>query len=93
MKNILITGGVGGIGSSISKKFLEAGFEVYSLDLTTKDFGKNFHNIICDVTSIEELNKVKASLSGIDVILTKRYDTITKMVEVVKGYAKYEKDI
>ena len=32
MKNILITGGVGGIGSSISKKFLEAGSDVYSLD-------------------------------------------------------------
>ena len=65
MKNILITGGVGGIGSSISKKFLEAGFEVYSLDLTTKDFGEHFHNIICDVTSIEELAKVKESLAGV----------------------------
>ena len=65
MKNILITGGVGGIGSSISKKFLEAGFEVYSLDLCSKDLGDNFHNIVCDVTSIDELAKVKETLSHV----------------------------
>ena len=65
MKNILITGGAGGIGSSISKKFLEAGFEVYSLDLVEKDLGKHFHNIVCDVTSIEELAKVKESLADV----------------------------
>lgn len=33
------------------------------------------------------------SLSGIEVALTKRYDMLTKMMDVAKGYAKHEKDI
>ncbi len=37
--------------------------------------------------------KVDESLSGIDVALAKRYDVLTKMVEVVKGYAKHEKEV
>jgi len=37
--------------------------------------------------------KVNESLAGIDVALTKRYDVLTKMVEVVKGYAKHEKEV
>lgn len=36
--------------------------------------------------------KIDESLSGIDVALTKRYDVLTKMVEVVKSYAKHEKE-
>ncbi len=36
--------------------------------------------------------KVDESISGIDVALTKRYDVLTKMIEVVKGYAKHEKE-
>jgi len=31
--------------------------------------------------------------SGIDVALTKRYDTLTKMLDVVKGYAKHETEL
>ena len=43
---------------------------------------------------IKTLNiKIDESLSGIDVALTKRYDVITQMVEVVKGYAKHEKEV
>lgn len=37
--------------------------------------------------------KVTESLSGIEVALTKRYDMLTKMMDVAKGYAKNEKDI
>ena len=37
--------------------------------------------------------KVDEALSGIDVALAKRYDTITKMVEIVKGYSKHEKEV
>ena len=36
--------------------------------------------------------KVQESESGIDVALTKRFDVLTKMIEVVKGYAKHEKE-
>lgn len=37
--------------------------------------------------------KVQEGLSGIDVALTKRYDTLTKLLDVVKGYQKHEKEI
>ncbi len=37
--------------------------------------------------------KVNEGLSGIDVALTKRYDVLTKMLDVVKGYQQHEKDI
>lgn len=36
--------------------------------------------------------KVDESDSGIDVALTKRYDVLTKMVEVVKEYVKHERE-
>lgn len=38
------------------------------------------------------LIKIKEADSGIDVALSKRYNILTKMVEVVKGYSKYEKE-
>ncbi len=38
------------------------------------------------------LVKIKEADSGIDVALTKRYDVLTKMIDVVKGYAKHEKE-
>lgn len=34
--------------------------------------------------------KLDESESGIDVALTKRYDVLTKMLDAVKGYQKYE---
>ena len=36
------------------------------------------------------LVKVREADSGIDVALTKRFDTLTKLVDVVKAYAKHE---
>jgi len=37
--------------------------------------------------------KVEEADAGIDVSLTKRYDVLTSLVEVVKGYANYEKEV
>lgn len=34
--------------------------------------------------------KVSEALSGIDIALTKRYDVLTKMLDVVKGYKTHE---
>ncbi len=65
MKNILITGGAGGIGSAIAKNFISQGFKVYSLDLITKDLGESFVNVKCDVTSYKDLNRAKKKLNGI----------------------------
>lgn len=36
------------------------------------------------------LIKITEAASGIDVALTKRYDTLTKLIDVVKAYAKHE---
>lgn len=36
--------------------------------------------------------KIDEADSGIDVALTKRYDVLTKMIAVCKGYAKHEKE-
>lgn len=46
------------------------------------------------ISTMNRLRKIDVkcdeALSGIDVALTKRYDTLTKMLEVTKGYAKHE---
>lgn len=53
--------------------------------------------IICTIISISnKFNrysiKIEEADSGIDIALTKRYDVLTKMMEVVKKYTQYEKD-
>ena len=37
--------------------------------------------------------KIDEARSGIEVALTKRYDMLTKLLDVAKGYAKHEKEI
>lgn len=37
--------------------------------------------------------KISEADSGIDVALTKRYDTLSKLVDVVKGYTKHESEL
>lgn len=37
--------------------------------------------------------KIRESDSGIDVALAKRYDTLTKMLDVAKAYAKHEAEV
>jgi LemA protein len=37
--------------------------------------------------------KIDEADSGIDVALTKRYDTLTKLMDVVRAYAKHEQDV
>ena len=52
--------------------------------------------VIWYISTSNKLNrsivKIDETLSGIDVALTKRYDVLTKMIEVVKSYAKHEKE-
>lgn len=38
------------------------------------------------------LVKIDEANSGIDIALTKRYDVLTKMMDVVKAYSKHEKE-
>jgi len=39
------------------------------------------------------LVKIREADSGIDVALTKRFDTLTKLMDVVKAYAKHETEL
>lgn len=42
---------------------------------------------------VREKNQIQNAFSSVDVILKKRYDLIPNLVEVVKGYAKHEKEV
>ena len=42
---------------------------------------------------VSKRNKIKQAASGIDVYLTQRFDLIPNLVECVKGYMTYEKEI
>lgn len=48
------------------------------------------------ISTINKINKalikINEANSGIDVALTKRYDVLTKMIDVVKAYTKHEKE-
>lgn len=52
--------------------------------------------VIWYISTSNKLNrcivKIEEADSGIDVALTKRYDVLTKMMDVVKAYAKHEKE-
>lgn len=51
-------------------------------------------NYINTLNSLKKLSlKVDEALSGIDVALSKRYNVLSKMMETVKGYTKYEKEV
>lgn len=52
--------------------------------------------VIWYISTSNKLNryiiKIEEANSGIDVALTKRYDVLTKMIDVVKSYAQHEKE-
>ena len=74
-KNVLITGGAGGIGSEIVKRFIEGGFFVHVIDIDTKGakellttFGKDNINVInVDVTDESALKNYVLSLKDFSI--------------------------
>ncbi len=70
MKNVLITGGAGGIGREIVKKFINNGYFVYVVDNDNKSMQKlielfgnsKFEAVNLDVTDIEAIIKYRDSL-------------------------------
>ena len=60
MKNILITGSAGGIGSAISELYLKEGYAVIGLDVQESHIiNKNYHHINCDISNQDDLNKLQ----------------------------------
>lgn len=70
MKKILITGGLGLIGSSIAKKIIRDGYEVIIIDNKSTNITSKIESaeiIEADVTNYEQLKQIK--LKNIDTIL------------------------
>ena len=69
MKNFLITGGDGFIGSAICDMLSKQGYKVTSLDNRSrkKKFvnNKNVKSIKCDITNINSLNKIKGNFDSV----------------------------
>lgn len=79
MKATLLLGiGVGGIIGIVIAVALVIGIIAWAISIRNK----------CHILKI----KIEEAESDIDVALTKRYDLLTKQLDIVKGYAKHEKD-
>ena len=94
MKNILITGGCGYVGSKASKKFLKSGFKVFSIDnllnsnqnvVNLLEKNNNFINFPVD---IRDTKKVK------DIVTQNKINTLIHLAAIVGDPAckKNEKD-
>lgn len=79
MKATLLLGiGVGGIIGIVIAVALVIGLIAWAISIRNK----------CHILKI----KIEEAESDIDVALTKRFDLLTKQLDIVKGYAKHEKD-
>ena len=73
VKNILITGACGGMGTAAVKHFSDAGYRVFALDVREAEKSENVIPVVCDVTSEESVeeafNLVKESCDGLFAII------------------------
>lgn len=77
MKNIIITGGHGGIGKQISQKFIEQGFSVISVGRNRETFNKAFFKFNSTQVKFYELDI--SSSSGIDTFYQYLLDNLTSI--------------
>lgn len=75
---LLLNIGIGGIIGIVIAVALVIGIIAWAISIRNK----------CHVLKI----KIDEAESDIDVALTKRFDLLTKQLDIVKGYAKHEKD-
>lgn len=79
MKATLLLGiGIGGIIGIVIAVALLIGIIAWAISIRNK----------CHILKI----KIEEAESDIDVALTKRFDLLTKQLDIVKGYAKHEKE-
>lgn len=69
---VIVTGGAGGIGSAIARRFLAGGYRVLSIDTDAvrgaglqRELGEDYRNVNADVTDPAALQTLAASLGGI----------------------------
>ena len=78
MKNVIITGGVGGIGGAITDKFIKNGFCVIALDINDEQgkvmqerYGnKSFRYMHVDVTDIDAVHAAAKEVASVQHIIT-----------------------
>ena len=69
---ILVTGGMGGIGSEVTKKLVKEGYEVVVFDIKNKkneifaEKNKGFKAVLGDIRNFDE---VRESVKGVDVVI------------------------
>ncbi len=62
MKNILVTGATGGMGTAICKSLISKGYRVYGLDYREAEVIEGLEFFNCDVTDMSSIEKVFASV-------------------------------
>lgn len=72
MKNVLITGACGGMGSAAANVLAAKGWRVFALDLHRREAGERIIPIAADVTDAADINKALEAVSG----YTDRLDAI-----------------
>lgn len=73
MKNVLVVGALGGMGSAISKKLISENYNVFGLDLSSNCDDKNLNYLKCDITNEIDVknvfNKISSKLDVLDAII------------------------
>ena len=69
-KTALVTGASSGIGRAVSTQLLEAGAKVLGLCRDTSKLPEGVEPIACDLTEPAEIDKVFASLSHLDILVS-----------------------
>ena len=69
MKNVLITGGVTGIGKAAAQLFAEKGYQVYiTYNKTLPDFS-GVTALKCDLSSVDDIESLFSNIDDIDVLV------------------------
>lgn len=73
MKNILVTGCCGGMGSAICSLLIEKNYNVYGLDYKKNNIVEKTNFIECDITNTKSIEiafeEVKSKVKSIDAII------------------------
>ncbi len=83
MKNVLITGGATGIGRETARLFSENGYDVYITCHNTEPDLDGVTAIKCDLSSVDEIERLFASFSSLDVLVNNAGVSLIKMINDV----------
>lgn len=79
MKQVLLTGGGGGIGRAVAQKLAKNGYRVFSADITPAEAEENILPIVMDVRNVESVQAACAAVSA----QTERLDAVLHFAGVI----------